>query len=392
MKKKQTINFEDTATAFAHKSKKELKKAYWLFYSMKFPSLIRFGTSFINFALKIHLPIQGILKSTLFSHFCGGESIEECNSTIKELGSHKIGTILDYSVEGEKTENAFIDTKNEIIRTIDKASQNETIPFSVFKVTGVFSIDLLLKIQEREELSSLESKQIDDAKNRINEICNTAFEKDVCLFIDAEETWIQDAIDSIVCEMMEKYNKEKAIVYNTIQFYRADGLELLHTQHQHSLENNYFYGIKVVRGAYMEQERERAEEMNYESPIHISKEGTDNCYDNGLAYCINNLNNISLCAGTHNEKSSNLLVSLLADKSINKTDPKVFFAQLYGMSNHISFNLSKEGYNVAKYVPYGPVKSVLPYLFRRAEENTSIAGQTGRELALIKKELRRRKG
>ena len=380
------LNFEDTANAFSHKSKSDLKKAYWLFYPLKFPWLTKFGTSFIRFAFTLRLPIKGLIKKTLFSHFCGGEFINDCDKTINELASENIGTILDYSVEGENSENAFISTKEEIIRTINKAKGNKSIPFSVFKITGVAEFTLLQKVQDKKVLSTSEEKEFEAAKNRVNAICETAFESDVRLLIDAEETWIQDTIDVIVTEMMAKYNKEKSIIYNTIQFYRKNAFEMLEIAHQDAIVNQYKYSVKMVRGAYMEKERERAIEMNYESPIHIAKLNTDACYDKGLKYCIDNKTSISLVAGTHNENSSQYLA-----ENVSLSEPNIFFAQLYGMSDHISYTLSKAGYNVSKYVPYGPVKSVLPYLFRRAEENTSIAGQTGRELALIQKELKRRK-
>lgn len=387
MVENKTLNFGDTANAFSHKSKADLKRAFWLFYPMKFPWLTSFGTSFIKLAFTLRLPIKGIVKKTLFSHFCGGEFIDDCDKTIAELSAGNIGTILDYSVEGEKSENVFISTRDEIIRTISKAENNPDIPFSVFKITGVASFDLLQKVQEEHPLSKSEEQEFEDAKHRVDDICKAAFEANVKLLIDAEETWIQDTIDDIVKEMMVKYNQEKAIVHNTIQFYRKKGFELLKTQHEDAIINQYKYGVKMVRGAYMEKERERAKDRKYESPIHNTKPDTDKCYDDGLKYCIENKNTISLVAGTHNENSSKYLAENTSTEEAN-----IYFAQLYGMSDHISYTLSKAGYNVAKYVPYGPVKSVLPYLFRRAEENTSIAGQTGRELTLIEKELKRRKG
>ena len=386
MENHSKLNFNNTSNAFSHKSSADLRKAYWLFYSMKFPWLTKLGTSLIKCAFSIHLPIKGIIKNTLFSHFCGGEFIDDCKKTIEELNKGNIGTILDYSVEGEKLESVFINTKNEIIKTIEKASKTDAIPFSVFKITGVAPFDLLQKVQEKKILSTEETTQFEASKNRINEICKTAHQYNVQLLIDAEETWIQDAIDEIVTLMMLEYNKTNAIVFNTIQFYRKNGFELLKKAHQHAIKNNYLYAVKMVRGAYMEKERARAIEFGYESPIHETKEKTDECYNKGLEYCINNKGRISLVAGTHNELSSKYLAENISADCTN-----FYFAQLYGMSDHISYTLSKAGFNVAKYVPYGPVKSVLPYLFRRAEENTSIAGQTGRELSLIQQELKRRK-
>ena len=389
---KPKLNFSNTENAFSYKSNARLKKAFWLFYLMKFPILTQFGTSFIKVALSLKLPIQGIIRNTIFAHFCGGESIKDCKLATDELAKYNVGTILDYSVEGEENENAFISTRDEILRTVDMASKNDHIPFSVFKVTGVARFELLEKIQRNESLSDTEKKEFEAAKQRVDDICKKAFELDVRLLIDAEETWIQDTIDNLVHEMMLRYNREKTIVYNTIQFYRKNGLELLKEAHQRAKEGNYKYGVKMVRGAYMEKERERAKELNYESPIHVTKENTDMCYNDGLVYCVTHVNEIELCAGTHNEESSKLLAKLMHEAELPTSENRIHFAQLYGMSDHITFNLSHNGYNAAKYVPYGPVKSVMPYLFRRAEENTSIAGQTGRELTLIQQELKRRKG
>jgi len=387
----EEINFQNTEIAFASKTPAKLRKAYWLFYSMKYPTLSKFGIKCIKLAFKIGLPISSLIKATIFDQFCGGESIGDCDDAISHLGKSNIGTILDYSVEGEKNEKAFSETANEIIQTILKAKFNPHIPFSVFKLTGIASFDLLQKIQSKEKLTDKEKTEFEDVKLRMNAICKTAYESDVPVFIDAEETWIQHTIDDLAHEMMALYNTEKAIVYNTIQFYRKDGVENIKTAYQKALDNGYCYAVKMVRGAYMEQERARAEDMNYPSPIHDTKKDSDNCYNEGLHFCAQHHKQISFCAGTHNEESSKLLSELIAQYKIVKDSPSVFFAQLYGMSDHISFNLSAKGYNVAKYVPYGPVKSVMPYLFRRAEENTSIAGQTGRELLLIQQEMKRRR-
>ena len=392
MAESNKISFQNTEIAFATKSNSKLKKAYWLFYSMKFTRLASFGMKLISFSFKIGLPIKWIIKVTIFEHFCGGENVDDCESAITDLGNANIGTILDYSVEGEETNAAFDNTTQETIKTIKKANSDKNIPFSVFKMTGVAAFELLHKVQEDKGLDEIEKENFDKVKERVNLICKTAFELKVPLFIDAEETWIQNTVDDLVHSMMELYNKEQAIVHNTIQFYRKDGVVNLKKSYQKSVEGNYFYGIKMVRGAYMEQERERAEENNYPSPIHDDKHGSDECFDDGLRFCLDNHEKISLCAGTHNEESNLLLTHLISKKGLQKNHPTVYFAQLYGMSDHISFNLSAGGYNVAKYVPYGPVKSVMPYLFRRAEENTSIAGQTGRELLLIEAELKRRKG
>jgi proline dehydrogenase len=385
------ISFDNTEVAFKHKTNAQLKKAYWLFKMVGSPWLVKLGKSFTVLAFKLHLPIKGVVKKTIFEQFCGGETIEECNHTIALLQKHNIGTILDYSVEGKEDESDFENTCNEIIATITKAKNNPAIPFSVFKVTGIAKFSILEKANEGiDKLSVGEQQKMNEITERVERICKAAFDAKVPVFIDAEESWIQNTIDFLAEKMMEKFNKEQAIVFNTIQLYRWDRIDFLKQSHQKAKEGDYFLGLKLVRGAYMEKERTRALEMGYPSPIQKTKEDSDKDYDLALHYCVEHINSISFCAGTHNEKSSQLLVSLVEQKNLNKNSKNIYFAQLLGMSDHISFNLSNAGYNVAKYVPYGPVKEVLPYLIRRAEENTSVAGQTGRELSLIIKERKRR--
>jgi proline dehydrogenase len=385
------ISFDNTEVAFKHKTNSQLKKAYWLFKMVGSPWLVKFGKSFTVLAFNLRLPIKGLVKKTIFEQFCGGETIEECNHTIALLKKHNIGTILDYSVEGKEDESDFENTCNEIIATISKAKNNPSIPFSVFKVTGIAQFSILEKANDGfDKLNTTEQQKMREITERVERICSAAYDAKVPVFIDAEESWIQNTIDALAEQMMEKFNKERAIVFNTIQLYRWDRLAFLKQSHQKAKDGNYFLGLKLVRGAYMEKERTRAEEKGYPSPIQKTKEDSDKDYNLALDYCIENIDTISICAGTHNEKSSQYLAELLTKKQLYKNNQHVYFAQLLGMSDHISFNLSNEGYNVAKYVPYGPVKEVLPYLIRRAEENTSVAGQTSRELSLIIKEKNRR--
>jgi proline dehydrogenase len=340
----------------------------------------------------MHLPIKGLIKSTIFKQFCGGETIEECNRTIAELEKFHIGTILDYSVEGKETESDFDSCMTETIATIAKAQKSSSIPFCVFKVTGLARFALLEKVSS--SLSSLtpdEQKEYGRVQLRVSTICKAAHDAGIPLFIDAEESWIQQAIDNLANQMMVLYNKEKAIVYNTFQLYRKDRLAYLKHSYQLAVDGNYFLGAKLVRGAYMEKERARAAEKGYPSPIHDTKDHSDVDYDAAIVFCTEHLDRIALCAGTHNEASSMKLAELMQKKNIQPTNKHVYFSQLLGMSDHISYNLANAGYNVAKYVPYGPVREVLPYLIRRAQENTSVKGQTGRELSLIIKEKERRR-
>ena len=385
------MDFQDTATAFADKSTSELKEKYRLFKMMNSPSLVSLGTKMTNFALTLGLPVKGLIKHTIYEHFCGGETIEECQRTIEKLGRSNIGTILDYSVEGKSEEEDFEITKDEIVKTIQRANEDANIPFAVFKVSGIAPYGTLEKVSAGIDLPDKSKLKWERIQNRVEEICGFAHSLDQPVFIDAEETWIQNAIDLLAEKMMEKYNMEKPIVYTTIQLYRADALEFLKKSHAKAKENGYLYAVKLVRGAYMEKERERAEEMDYPSPIQPDKAATDRDYDAAIAFCLDNIDSLAFVAGTHNEKSVQLLAQLMEEKSIAHDHPRVFFSQLYGMSDNLSYVLAKNGYNVSKYVPYGPVKDAVPYLIRRAEENTSVQGMMSRELQLIDRELKRRK-
>jgi len=384
------LNFDNTEVAFRNKSKSELNSAYWLFKVMSSNFLTQVGPPVTNLFLNIGLPIQGVIKSTIFKQFCGGETIAECETTIKLLSESKVGTILDYSVEGEDEEHVFDFTCAEIIRTIDRAAGDHNVPITVFKVTGIARFALLEKLDAKLKLTADETAEFAKVKHRCERICRTAFEKNVPVMIDAEETWIQETIDDLALDMMLLFNREKLIVYNTYQLYRHDKLADLKADHLIAREAGFILGAKIVRGAYMEKERKRAVEKGYPSPIQSDKKSTDNDYNAAVTYCVENIDQMGLVCGTHNETSCGVLAALLDEHDIDHNHPHVYFSQLLGMSDNLSFNLSDAGYNVAKYVPYGPVKAVMPYLFRRAQENTSIAGQTSRELDLITREKNRR--
>ena len=382
------IDFNNTQVAFAHKSDAELKKAALLFKSFNYPWLIKYGPGMAASVIDYLPPVKSLIRSTLFAQFCGGENIKDCEKAIASLTKGNIGTILDYSVEGEENESVFDYTCKEIIDTIDKAATNQKdIPFSVFKTTGIGRMDLLTKVNAGEQLTEAETAEFSKVKARFDSICQAAFDKSVRLFVDAEDSWIQDIIDTMTYEAMERFNKEKAIVFNTIQCYRTGRIQHI----QEKLNSmTCFLGFKLVRGAYMEKERARALEMKYVSPINPDKASTDSEYDGALDLCIKHIDRVTICAGTHNENSSQRLCDLMGQNQLPNNHPHIFFAQLLGMSDHISYNLANAGYNVAKYVPYGPVKAVLPYLSRRAVENSSVQGQVGRELNLINSELKRR--
>lgn len=385
------LDLEDTAAAYIDKSDAELKEKYRLFKMLNSPFLNAFGTRATSFLLSIGLPVEGLIKSTVFEQFCGGETIEECEGTISSLGQSKIGAILDYSVEGRSTEKAFDDTKDEIIRTIERAKNDPDLPFSVFKVSGIAPLGTLERLNQKKKLDAKSQAKCERIFGRVNEICKTAYELGQPLFIDAEESWIQDAIDRLAIEMMEKYNHEQPIIFTTLQLYRTDRLQYLKEARRRAKLDGYFPGFKLVRGAYMEKERERAQKMGYPSPIHPNKDATDRDYDVAIDYCLKHVEEVAFVAGTHNEASTHLLAEKMFDRGIPADHPNIFFSQLYGMGDNISYVLASRGYHVSKYVPYGPVADSIPYLIRRAEENSSTAGQVSRELSMIRKELRRRK-
>ena len=390
----RSLNFDDTSIAFAHQSNSKLRKTYLIFALMNQNWVVKIGTFFIKLAIKLGLPIKLLIKNTIFAQFCGGESISTCQKTIESLAKSKVGTILDYSVEGEDNEKAFDATTDEILKTIDKAAiQTNEIPFSVFKVSGIGSVELLEKVQEHpEDLTDEEKGAFERVRNRVDKLCAHAAASNVRIFLDAEESWIQDVIDDLSYEMMKKYNADgKTIVYNTFQLYRWESLQHLVDACEVARKESYKVGAKLVRGAYIEKERRRAAEFEYKDPIHVTKHETDIDFNKAIHFSIDNLDVLSICLGTHNEESCLICAELMKDKGIKTHDERIWFAQLLGMSDNISYNLANAGYNVAKYVPYGPVEAVMPYLFRRAEENTSIAGQSSREFLLIKKEKERRK-
>ena len=385
------VSFEDTRVAFASKSDAELRRMYALFAAMNNGGLVKMGGGMMKSALKWGFPgTKFLIKNSIFSQFCGGESIRECRTVIEELGKYNVGTILDYSVEGEGHDRSFDRTRDEILATIEEARHSRHIPFSVFKVTGLADVRILEKLQAEKPLTSAEVTQHDRAVKRMDDICARAHLHGVRVFVDAEESWFQQTIDTLAYEMMRKYNRESAIVWNTYQLYRHDRLEALRAAHETAKQSNYYLGVKLVRGAYMEKETRVAQQRSYPNPINATKQATDDLYDESLRYCVEHIERISTCAGTHNEASSLLLTKLMQQHGVAPQDPRVWFAQLYGMSDNLSYNLANAGYNTAKYVPYGPLEAVMPYLLRRADENTAIAGQSSREFRLIQREIRRR--
>lgn len=383
--------FENTEVAFSLKSDSELERAYYLFKMISYQPLVKIGTTVTNFALNANLPVEGLIRSTVFDHFCGGVNEEDCLPVIDSMYAKHVSSVLDFSVEGKEIESHFDAAMEKTLKIINFADERKSMPIAVFKPTGFGRFHLYQKKGEGKPFNAEEQEEWNRIVARFDKVCKLAKEKDVEILIDAEETWMQNAADELCEAMMRKYNTGIPIVYNTLQLYRWDRLDYLKQLHERGKKEGFTIGAKIVRGAYMEKERERAEEKGYESPICANKEATDLNFDETLDYILRNLDTISLFIGTHNEQSCYLAMQMMADLKIEKSDNRVWFGQLYGMSDHISFNLADHGYNVAKYVPFGPVKDVMPYLIRRAEENTSVAGQTSRELMLLKAEKQRRK-
>lgn len=391
------ISFDNTENAFEYKSNKELKSAKFLFNTMGYPWFVQLGTRLTPFIMKTGLPVHGIIRKTIFKQFVGGETLEETAGVGAVLGKYGVQVILDYGVEGKEGEDSFDHATEEFIRVINYAATQTNIPFISIKVTGLARFALLQTLNEAPRLRSgihdheAEIDEWDRVRERMYAICEIASEKNIGVLVDAEESWIQDPIDRLTMEMMEIFNKGKVVVYNTIQLYRHDRLHFLKLSHQIAQQKGFKLGVKLVRGAYMEKERARAKEMGYPSPIQPDKEASDKDYDLAVRYCIDHLDQIAVIIASHNEASNLLTAELLDQKNIPHNHPHIHFSQLYGMSDNITFNLAKEGFSVSKYLPFGPIRDVIPYLMRRAQENSSVSGQTGRELSLIKRELARRK-
>ncbi len=383
--------FDNTEIAFSLKSDSELERAYFLFKMISIEPLVKIGTAATNFALKAHLPVEGLIRSTVFDHFCGGVNEEDCLPVIDKVYKKGVSSVLDYSVEGKENEEEFDRAFNMTLKIIEFAKEKDAMPIAVFKPTGFGRLDLYIKVSNGDELSAYEQEEWNNVVKRYEAVSKASKENDVMLLIDSEETWMQKASDELVTQMMQKYNTEKPIVFNTLPMYRKDRLDYLKEQHRLAKNKGYYLGYKLVRGAYLEKENERAVEMGYETPMCPTKQATDDNYNGAVEYMINNIDDMSVFIGSHNEESSYLAVEKMAKKALKNDDKRIWFGQLYGMSDHISYNLADKGYNVAKYIPFGPVKDVMPYLIRRAEENTSVAGQTSRELSLLKKERKRRK-
>ena len=383
--------FNNTEVAFALKSDSELERAYFLFKLIKSEPLVKIGTAVTKFALKSSLPVEGLIRSTVFDHFCGGVSETDCMPIIEKMHKKKVYSVLDYSVEGKEEEAQFDAVLDKTLSLINFVNEKDAMPFAVFKPTGFGRFELYRKLTEGESLNEEEQKEWDRVVDRFEKVAKACYEKDECLLVDAEESWMQKAADDLMEDLMEKYNKEKVIIFSTLQLYRHDRLDYLKGLHERAKKKDFKIGMKLVRGAYMEKERERAEENKYKDPICATKQETDKNFDDVLKYMFDNIEDMAIFCGTHNEESSYLLMDLIDEAKMEKNDNRLWFGQLYGMSDNISFNLADQGFNVAKYLPFGPVKDVMPYLIRRAEENTSVAGQTNRELDLISKEKKRRK-
>lgn len=402
------ISFDNTEFAFEYKTDKQLRKARFLFSLMGKPWIVKLGTRLAPWSIRAGLPVKGIIRGTIFQQFVGGETLEQTAVVAKKLGEYNVQVILDYGVEGgHNGEKGFDQSTEEFIRVIQYASTQPNTPFMSVKVTGIARFGLLEKLDTLmhaaegtlmkrflkavENLEAEEKEEWHRVRHRMMRICESAASGKLGVFIDAEETWIQDPVDALTILMMDTFNKERCVVYNTLQHYRHDRLAFLKAMHEAALERNFILGAKLVRGAYMEKERNRAAEMGYPSPIQPDKESSDRDYNEGVRYCIDHLDRIALVVASHNEYSNLYAVQLMQEKGLPLNHPHIHWSQLYGMSDNITFNLAHAGCSVSKYLPFGPIREVVPYLMRRAQENSSVGGQTGRELGLIKKELDRRK-
>ena len=385
------LDFSNTEIAFSHKSDKELKKTGWLFKMMNNHNLVKIGSKLGLFAIRFNLPFtESVVRNTIFPQFCGGETLLDCQKTIDKLYDFDIFTILDYGAEGKSDEDDLDAVMKETLKAVEMAASNNSVPVVSTKITGLVDNTILEKMHNKEVLSDGDKRKYQHLYERVDEICGKAFELGISIYIDAEESWIQDPIDELVMQMMEKYNKEKATVFNTYQLYNVLKLEHLKRDHKRCLEKNVYFGSKMVRGAYMDKERLRASELGYPSPIQPDKLSTDRDYNEALTYCIENHTSIASCCASHNAESNMLQAKLIHEKGIDHNHPHINFCQLFGMSDNITYNLAKSGYNASKYVVYGPIKDVVPYLIRRTEENASVTGEMSRELGLVDQEMKRR--
>ena len=402
------ISFDNTEIAFAHDSDKELKRAHWLFTMMGKPWLVKLGTQLTPWSLKMGLPVKGLIRKTIFEHFVGGETLEETIPVAQHMAKYNVQAILDYGVEGKEGEANYDHARDEFIRVINFAATQPNVPFMSVKVTGMARFGLLEKLdglmhaadsdtlikKYNEALQQLASEELNEWQkviHRVRRICEVASKANVGFLVDAEESWIQDPVDALTMLMMDEFNKEKLVIYNTIQLYRHDRLKFLIQCYEAARGRDFLLAVKLVRGAYMEKERARAAEKGYPSPIQPDKEATDRDYNEAVRFCANHLDKIGVIVASHNEYSNLLMTQLLDEKGLPHNHPHVHFSQLYGMSDNITYNLAEAGCSVSKYLPFGPIKDVIPYLMRRAQENTSVGGQTSRELSLIEKELKRRR-
>ena len=385
------VSFDNTEVAFAGKDDAALQKSVWLFRIMSNSTIVDIGSHITQLALQIGLPVQSILKTTIYEHFCGGETLDETQPLVGALAEQGVSTILDYGVEAKESQEEFDANLVEQLRAIEFADGNGSVPYVSCKITGYAPFSLLEKLSTGAARTEAEEAALDALRVRMHRICEAAAQRDVCLYVDAEESWIQDAIDDITTKLMRAYNQDKPTVFNTVQLYRHDRLAYLKAAHRAAQEGGYLLGVKLVRGAYMEKERERAERLGQRSPIHETKAAVDRDFDAGVLHCLDHIDEIAFCAATHNEASCGLLVAAAQERGIDLHHPHIHFAQLYGMSDHITCNLAQAGFNASKYVPYGPVRDVVPYLIRRAQENRSVSGQVSRELRLILDEVERRR-
>ncbi len=385
------LDLDNTEVAFAYKSDAQLKKAAWLFGLMNHHWLVGIGSKVGLAAIRLRLPfVESVVKNTIFDQFCGGTTLLECQPTIEQLDAFNVLTILDYGAEAKETEEDFNHTMKETMRAIDFAAGSSAVPVVSTKITGMARFSLLESVQQGEPFTKATRQEYKSVLKRLDAVCNHASTKGVGVFFDAEESWIQDSIDHLVTVMMRRYNRSKVVAYNTFQLYRKDRLQYLFDSYNQAKRGGYLLGAKLVRGAYLEKERDRAADLGYTSPINETKEETDDMYNTALRFCVDHFEDLASCNASHNAESIRLQAQLIAERDIKKDHPHLNFCQLYGMSDHLTFNLAAAGFNVAKYVPYGAVREVVPYLIRRAQENSSVQGDMGREYQLVHRELKRR--
>lgn len=379
-------------SAFSHYSISQLRRTKVLFKILQNPLVSWFSGFVPHIPILLRLPfVKSLIKHYIFSHFCGGEDWKEVHQSALKLQKQNILSSLDYSVECKQTEQDYETTKKVLLNVLEEAKNLSHIPFCVLKITGLGRFALLEKIHNGQTLSDNEKAEWQRVQSRFDSICEKAVDCNTKLLVDAEESWIQKPIDNIVKRAMKRHNQNEPMIYNTYQLYLKAKYEQLKTDWEKAKEKGYILGSKLVRGAYMEKETKRAVKMHLPNPIQPSKAKCDQDFNDSLKFCLKHIDDFGIYIGTHNIESTQKARQLMQEYGIAKSDERVFFSQLLGMREILSYELAQQDYLVSKYTPFGKIAEVIPYLLRRIQENSSVKDQLNDEIKVITRELENQK-